>query len=166
MTPKKPETLSSWNIVFPNDANALGTMFGGRLMAIMDEMAGIAALRYAEKPVVTASTEAIIFKLPVRIGDRIETTARVVWVGRSSLVIKLDVYAENPTMGRARQLCTTAHFNFVALDEKGKPSAVAPLDIITEADKKEYQIAEIVKKNALSRKNEIDQMHTGSFDER
>ena len=61
MTLKKSKPMSSWDIVFPNDANPLGTMFGGRLMAAMDKMAGIAASRYCGRPAVTASTEAFIF---------------------------------------------------------------------------------------------------------
>ena len=65
MDKKKAQALSSWDIVFPNDANPLGTMFGGKLMAIMDEMAGIAASRFCNRPAVTASTEAFIFKNPV-----------------------------------------------------------------------------------------------------
>jgi len=154
MKPKRAETIRSWEIVFPNDANPVGTMFGGKLMAIMDKIAAIAASRYAEKIAVTASTEAMDFKCPVKVGDRIQTFARVVWVGRTSLVVKVDVYAENP-LTRKREHTTTAHFNFVALDEKGKPAPVPPLLLETEEDRRDWEIAEIVKKKALERKERI-----------
>ncbi len=151
MTSKKSETIRSWEIVFPNDANPIGTMFGGKLMAMMDITAGIAASRYAGKIVVTASTEAIIFHNPVRIGDRIEIVARVAWTGRSSMVVKVEVFAEHPTVGR-RDHCTTAHFNFVALNENKKPAPVPHLLVETEEEKRDFEIAAAVKKQALQRK--------------
>ncbi len=155
MKKKKSETISSWDIVFPNDANPLGTMFGGKMMAVMDEIAGIAAARYCGRPSVTASTEAIIFKSPVKVGDRIESVARVVFTGNTSLVVKVDVYAENPIANRPRKHCTTAHFNMVALDDDGRPTPVPDLITETEQERQDYEIAEIVKKQALIRKQEV-----------
>jgi len=155
MNKVKSEALSSWDIVFPNNANPLGSMFGGKLMAAMDEMAGIAAARYCGHSTVTASTEAFIFKSPVKVGDRIETIARVVWVGHSSLVVKVDVYAENPVQHKERVRCTTGHFNMVALDQNGKPTAVPPILIETDHERQDYEVAEIVKKQALIRKKEV-----------
>lgn len=150
---KKAKSLQNWNIVFPNDANSLGTMFGGKLMAMMDELGAIAASNYAQRQVVTVSTDAILFKNPVRIGDRINTQAKVVWVGRTSMIVKLDVYAENPSLGRSLEHCTTAHFTYVALDTKGKPTAVPPLKIVSEKEKKEYDIATYIKQQALKRES-------------
>jgi len=155
MTQKKSPPISSWDIVFPNDANPLGTMFGGRLMAIMDEMSGIAASRYCGRPAVTASTEAFIFYNPVRVGDRIETIARVVWTGTTSMVVKVQVFSENPIQGRERRQCTTAHFNMVAVDEQGKPTAVPPLLVESEEEKRDYDVAEIVKNQAIIRKSQV-----------
>ncbi len=154
LSPKKSEVIKSWEIVFPNDANPHGTMFGGKLMAIMDKIAAIAASRYAGKPVVTASTEGIIFKRPIKVGDRIQTVARVVWVGTTSMVVKVDVFAENLTApGPAH--CTTARFNFVAMDENNQPAPVPSLWLETEEEKNEYELAEFVIKQALARKQLI-----------
>jgi len=152
MKQKKAPRLQNWNIVFPNDANSLGTMFGGKLMAMMDEVGAIAASNFAQKQVVTVSTDTILFKKPVRIGDRINTQARVVWVGRSSMIVKLDVYAENTSLGRSREHCTTAHFTYVALDMQGKPTEVPSLKISSEMERKEFEVAKYVKKQALDRK--------------
>lgn len=154
---KKSHVVQSWDVVFPNDANPHGTMFGGKLMAIMDMVAAIAASRYAARPVVTASTESIVFKRPVSVGDRIETQARVVWVGRSSMVVKVNVYSENPTKG-SRLHCTTAHFNFVALDENGQPTAIPPLLISTEGERRDFEVAQFVKQQALERKEKLAQL--------
>lgn len=155
MIKKKSNPVSSWDIVFPNDANPLGTMFGGKLMAIMDEMAGIAAARFCNRPAVTASTEAFIFKNPVIIGDSIETIARVVWVGNTSLVVKVEVFSENPVKKKERQPCTTGHFNMVAVDDNGKPTKVPLLIVESDMEKQDYEVAEIVKRQALIRKKEV-----------
>jgi acyl-CoA hydrolase len=159
MKPKKPVTISSWEIVFPNDANPQRTMFGGKLMSIMDKTAAIAASQYAKRMVVTASTEAMDFINPVYVGDRIQTTATVVWVGQTSLVVKVDVIAENPLRERRRH-CVSAHFNFVALDKDNKPYPVPPLLLETKDEKREHRIAEIVKKKAVERKTKIDETTT------
>ncbi len=156
MEEKKAEMIQSWEIVFPNDANQLGTMFGGRLMAIMDKTAAIAASQYAGRPAVTASTEAMDFIHPVKVGDRILTQARVVWVGRTSMVVKVKVIAENP-LTHKRVHTTTAYFNFVALDKEGKPCKVPRLRLETPEDRHEYEIAEIVKKKAIERKKHIQE---------
>ena len=155
MTKKKSSPVSSWDIVFPNDANPLGTMFGGKLMAIMDEMAGIAAARFCNRPSVTASTEAFIFKRPVTVGDRIETIARVVWVGKTSLVVKVEVFSENPVKMKERKSCTSGHFNMVAVDDNGQPTEVPQLIVESDKEKQDYEVAEIVKRQALIRKKEV-----------
>lgn len=154
MNKKKAETIRSWEIVFPNDANPQQTMFGGKLMATMDKIAGIAASRYSRRIAVTASTEAMDFITPVQVGDRIQTSAKVVWVGKTSMVVKVDVVAENPLTGD-RKPCTSAHFNFVALDKENKPTSVPPLLVETKEEKQEYRIAEIIKHQAIERKKQI-----------
>jgi acyl-CoA thioesterase YciA len=151
LEPKKAEPLSSWHIVFPNDANPHGTMFGGKVMAILDIQAGIVASQYCRKAVVTASMEAVDFKNPVKVGDRLETISRVIFVGHTSLVVKIDAYAENPLSGK-RKHCTTAYFNMVALDEDGTPTAIPPLVVETDEEKRDCDLAQLIKKNALDRK--------------
>jgi acyl-CoA thioesterase YciA len=148
---KKANPLSSWHIVFPNDANPHGTMFGGKVMAILDIQAGIVASQYCRKAVVTASMEAVDFKNPVKVGDRLETISRVIFVGRTSLVVKIDAYAENPLSGK-RKHCTTAYFNMVALDEDGTPTPIPPLIVATEEEKRDFELAQLIKQNALDRK--------------
>ena len=154
MTPKKAETLSSWELVFPNDANPYGSMFGGRLMALMDKVGAMAGAAYAGTVVTTASTEAMDFLHPIRVGEQIEATARVVSVGRSSMVIKVDVYSDNILTGE-RHHCTRAHFNFVALDGAGRPTRVPPLLVETPEEKRALEIAGIVKQKAVMRKQLI-----------
>ena len=156
MHPKKAHPLSSWHIAFPNDTNPHGTMFGGKVMAILDIQAGIVASHYCHKIVVTASTEAVDFKNPVKVGDRLETIARVIYVGKTSLVVKIDAYSENPLSGK-RKHCTTAFFNMVALDEDGSPTPISPLIVETEEEKRDFELAQLIKNNALERKKKVQQ---------
>jgi acyl-CoA thioesterase YciA len=155
MQPKKPEPVHNWSFVFPSDANPQGTMFGGRLLAMMDMVAGVAASRYAHTQVVTASTDSITFASPLFIGDRIEIIARVVWVGRASMVIKTDVFGEHPLTGD-RKHCTTAHFVFIALDKNKSPAPLPPLSIESDDDKRDFAVAALVKQQSLDRKRQIE----------
>ncbi len=113
-------------IVFPDHANHLGTLFGGQALAWMDKAAFIAASRYARRTVVTARSEQVDFKLPIRQGQLVETIARVVGVGRTSMQVEVDVVAEDLLDG-ARALCTRGRFTMIALDGEGRPTAVPAL---------------------------------------
>ena len=110
-------------IVFPNDANHLGTLFGGKALSMMDVVASIAALRTAKKPVVTASIDRTDFKQPVYVGEFAETVGRVVHIGRTSIVVEVELWAENPLTGD-RRLSAVAKFVMVALGPDGKPTPV------------------------------------------
>lgn len=112
-----------WEIVFPDHANHLGTLFGGQALAWMDKAAFIAAARYARRTVVTARSERVDFHAPVRQGQLVELVARVVEVGRSSIQVEVELHCEDVGSG-VRVLCTRGRFSMVALDEAGRPAAV------------------------------------------
>jgi len=113
-------------IVFPDHTNHLGTLFGGQALAWMDKAAFIAASRYARRSVVTARSEQVDFKLPIRQGQLVETIARVVEVGRTSMQVEVDVVAEDLLSGE-RELCTRGRFVMIALDGAGAPTPVPAL---------------------------------------
>jgi acyl-CoA hydrolase len=113
-------------IVMPGQANARGSLFGGVALSMMDEAAAIVALRHARGSVVTAHVEAVDFKAPVFQGEAAEVTARLASVGRTSMRIELELWAENLVTGE-RRFCTTAQFVFVALGEDGRPTPVPPM---------------------------------------
>src|SRR5690625_2578811 len=110
------------DLVFPQDANPLGTMFGGRVMQIMDVNSAIVAFRFCRRAAVTASSEPIDFRGPIRVGDIIEVRSRLAWAGHSSMIIRNEVYSENPLSGE-RNRCTTGGVNFVAVGEEGRAGA-------------------------------------------
>ena len=110
-------------IVFPDHTNHLGTLFGGQALAWMDKAAFIAASRYARRTVVTARSEQVDFKLPIRQGQLVETIARVVEVGRTSMQVQVELVAEDLLSGE-RQVCTRGRFVMIALDDQGAPTPV------------------------------------------
>jgi uncharacterized protein (TIGR00369 family) len=114
------------DLVFPNQTNHLGTLFGGHALAMMDKAASIAAHRYCRSAVVTASIDRTDFLVPVYEGELAEVTARVVKTGRTSMVVEVELVAENMISGE-RRLCTRGTFNMVALDVNRKPKPVPPM---------------------------------------
>ena len=110
-------------LVTPNDVNHLGTLFGGKLVALMDQVAFIAGARRAGCSVVTASIERIDFAVPVHLGELLTVEAHVMSVGHSSLQIAVVAYAEDLSTG-VRHQATTGHFVMVAVDEAGRPTPV------------------------------------------
>ena len=113
-------------MVFPDHTNHLGTLFGGQALAWMDKAAFIAASRYARRTVVTARSEQVDFKLPIRQGQLVETIARVVEVGRTSMQVQVELVAEDLLSSR-RELCTRGRFVMIALDRDGRPTTVPSL---------------------------------------
>ena len=113
-------------IVFPDHTNHLGTLFGGQALAWMDKAAFIAASRFARRTVVTARSEQVDFRLPIRQGQLVETIARVVEVGRTSM--QVEVVAEDLLSG-AREVCTRGRFVMIALDASGAAAPVPALPV-------------------------------------
>lgn len=113
-------------MVFPNQTNHYGTLFGGQAMALMDKAAFIVASRYARRTVVTASSEKCDFRVPVRQGQLVELVARIVDTGRTSMHVEVDLVAEDLLSGD-RQLATRGRFVLVALDSHGHPCTVPAL---------------------------------------
>ncbi len=110
-------------VVFPEQANHYGTLFGGNALSLMSKAAAIAAARRAGKSVVMASSDKIDFHMPVAVGQLVELCARVERVGRSSMTVKVDVIAE--TIGKPeRKLAMQGSFEMVAVDAEGRPTPV------------------------------------------
>lgn len=146
---KKAETVVRTEIVLPSMTNTHGTMFGGKMLEMMDVTCGIAAIRYCGLDVVTISSERVDFKVPIRAGRIVELTARVVFTGSTSMTVKVDVHSQHMAEER-KQLCTTGFFNFVALDRTGRRTVTVP-ELITETaeEKKDWEIAEKLREARL-----------------
>ncbi|WP_284140192.1 MULTISPECIES: acyl-CoA thioesterase [unclassified Virgibacillus] len=120
--------------VLPPDTNSHGTLFGGKLMAHIDDVAAIAAVRHARQLVVTASTDSVDFLQPVKEGDSICIEAFVTWTHNTSMEVFVKAVNEDLLSGK-RKVCATAFMTFVAVDEHGKPIPVPPIYPETELEK-------------------------------
>lgn len=114
-------------IVFPEQANHYGTLFGGTALNLMSKAAAIAAARRAGGSVVMARSDRVDFHMPVLVGQLVELVARVERVGRSSMTVRVEVIAE--TLGKAdRKVAMRGSFEMVAVDENGRPLAISAQD--------------------------------------
>jgi acyl-CoA hydrolase len=128
--------------VMPHMQNVRGDLFGGELMALVDQAAAVAAIRHAGGPAVTASIERVDFRERIPVGALVTCAATVDYVGNSSMDITVEVYAEHVSSGQKRHT-HTAHVVFVALDDQGKPRRVPRLIPETEEERKRYMRAEL-----------------------
>ena len=113
-------------LMMPEHANHFGHVHGGILMKLSDEAAAIAAMRHAARPAVTVAMDSMTFQQPVQIGHLVTFRARVTYVSRSSMEIRVMVTAEDPISGEKTHT-NQAHLVFVALNDQGRPTAVPPL---------------------------------------
>ena len=107
----------------PSDINANGHIFGGWVLSQMDIAAGIVASRRANGSVATVAIERMEFIAPIELRDLISVYAEVERVGRTSMVIRIEVVAHR-NRGQEQIKVTEGLFTFVALDEEHRPRAV------------------------------------------
>ena len=109
----------------PADANAYGDIFGGWLLSLMDMGAGLVAARRLHGRAVTVAMDGMQFHAPVKVGDEVSVYGELVKVGRSSMTIALEAWRRHRHEDEPTKVIE-ATFTFVAVDEAGKPRAVAP----------------------------------------
>lgn len=126
--------------VFPPDTNYFGTLFGGKLMAHIDDVASISATRFARNPTVTASTDSVDFIRPIKVGDTVTLKAMVTYTGRSSMEVFVRVTSENLVTG-SEEVAALSFLTFVAIDQNGKPVEVGEVVPETEEEKWLFETA-------------------------
>ena len=105
------------------DMNGYGRLFGGRLMEWIDDAAGIAARRHAETTITTVAIDTLEFKHPAFLDDIVTIEAWVTHVERTSMEVRVDTYAEDPTTGE-RRMINHAYLTEVCIDDDGRPRPV------------------------------------------
>ncbi|MBK9974200.1 MAG: acyl-CoA thioesterase [Planctomycetes bacterium] len=126
------ESHLTW-IVAPQDLNIHGTLFGGQLLALMDRVAAIAAMRHSRQNCVTVSIDKVDFVAPVRHGYLLDVSARIHFTARTSMEIYVDAWAEEPLSGERTHVCE-AFFSFVAVDKQLRPIAIPQVALETQRD--------------------------------
>lgn len=123
-------------VMTPTHANFLGKVFGGSILALLDLVAYATASRFAGTVCVTASFDRVDFHMPIEVGELVTCIGSVSFVGRTSVEVTVEVYAENIFEGLRRHT-NTARITMVALKE-GKPTPVPPLVCETREDKLKF----------------------------
>src|SRR4051794_40256000 len=139
-------------VMLPADANAQGDVHGGTLMKLADTAGAIAAVRHARRRVVTAIADSMTFEYPVKVGDLVLLDAAVSWVGRTSIEVEVSIAAERVVTGERRRT-SLAYFVYVALGDDGKPYAVPPLVLESEADRRRFEQAEVRREFRLAQRS-------------
>lgn len=108
----------------PRDTNALGTIFGGVIMAQIDLAAAVEAHKHHGGRVVTVAMDKVEFKHPVYVGDAVSFFTEKVRIGSSSITIRVQVWAQRRFGGGRSEYVTEAQVTLVAVDGQGRPVAM------------------------------------------
>ena len=137
--PRESEAVLT-ELMMPNHANIMGNVFGGHLLALVDRVAAVAAIRHSHKPCVTVSVDKVDFREPIHVGELITAFARVNFAGRTSMEVGVKVIAENVLTGEKRHT-NSCYLTYVALNEQGEPSPVPSIVPETLDEKRRYERA-------------------------
>ena len=140
----------------PEEANHAGNIYGGNIMRHMDAVGGIAAVRHARAPVVTAAVEYMAFRSPIKPNEIMLFHASINAVWHSSMEVGIRTEAEDPFTGNVRHVCT-CYLTFVGVDKNGKPVPLPP--IIPETEEDHRRMADATRRMALSR---MEHKHEGT----
>lgn len=138
-------------VVLPEDTNARGSIFGGRVLALVDKCAAIVAIRHARAEVVTASLDSVDFRTGVHVGDVLVLNGRLNAVFGSSMEIEIEVHAEDPLSG-VRRLTTRAFVTMVAVGPNGRPARAPRLTLTTDAERERAVAAAARRRERISRR--------------
>ncbi|AYO58696.1 acyl-CoA thioesterase [Chryseobacterium sp. 6424] len=114
-----------FKVVFPNTTNHHNTMFGGKVMEMMDEVAFMTATRFARKSFVTVSCDRIDFKKPIPADTLVELIGKVKYVGNTSLKVNIEVFVEDMYQ-EIREKAVSGDFTLVAIDSNKKATKIFP----------------------------------------
>jgi len=137
-------------LVLPPDTNHLDTIFGGKILAYIDEIAALAAMKHSNSAVVTASIDSVDFLSSATVGDALTLEAFVTYTGTSSMEVYVKVTAHNLIRDEVK-LTTESFLTMVAVNEEGKPIPVPKVYPETEEEKQLYITAPFRKENRKKR---------------
>jgi len=141
-------------LMMPGDVNNLGHVFGGVVLSMVDRAAAVAAMRHARQPCVTVSINQVDFKEPIYTGEFVTCSARLNYVGRTSMEIGVRVVAEHPISGRRRHT-NDCLLTFVAIDENSRPAPVPGLELNTDEDKERFEDGKLRRENREALEREL-----------
>ena len=111
-------------VMMPRDTNAFGTIFGGVILSEIDLAAAVEGHRHHSGRLVTVAMDQVIFRAPVHVGDLVSFFTETVRIGRTSIRVKICVWAQRRFSGDGASFVTEAEATMVAVDERGQPLPV------------------------------------------
>lgn len=120
----KHEIPSIKRVMMPRDTNAVGTIFGGVILSEIDLAAATEAHKHHAGTIVTVSMDKIDFKAPVRVGDLVSLFTETLRIGRTSITVKVAVWAQRRFGGGQQEYVTEAEVTMVAVGPDGRPVPV------------------------------------------
>ena len=127
-------------LMMPQHANIMGNVFGGVILALVDRVAAVCAIRHSRRQCVTVSVDKVDFREPIHVGELITAYARVNFAGNTSMEVGVKVVSENVVSGEKRHT-NSCYVTYVALDDDGRPTAVPPIVPETPDEKRRYERA-------------------------
>lgn len=140
-------------LVLPEDSNPRGSIFGGRVLALIDKCAAMVAIRHTRADVVTVALDSVEFRNAVKTGDLIVLRGRLNAAFGSSMEIEVEVESEDPYTGE-RRTTTGAFVTMVCVDPRGRPQRVPPLDLEDDDERARAEAARRRRDQRLSRGRE------------
>ncbi|MEY8518413.1 acyl-CoA thioesterase [Lachnospiraceae bacterium 29-84] len=140
--------------VRPEHLNAAERLFGGKLMEWIDEIAGMVGMRHSGGNVITASVDNLRFIRGAFQNDLIVLSARVTYVGNSSMEVRVDTYVEDFEGNGARKPINRAYLTLVAVDSHGNPKQAPLILLETEGERAEWEAAK--KRKELRNQRKIE----------
>lgn len=135
-TPEQTIVITT-ELILPAMANLMNNLQGGQMMRFMDIAGALTCRRHSGREVATVTVDKIEFRYPVKVGEVVTVTSKLIWVGRTSMKVKICAVSENLKSGTSR-LTNTAFFTYVALDEDGRPVPVPRLHPQTSEEKEAF----------------------------
>jgi acyl-CoA hydrolase len=149
LQPFSTEPVTLAEEVFPGDTNAYGTLFGGRLMALMDKAAGFSASKFAHREFVTVSVDSLEFINPAHKGDIIEVVGKVVYTSTHSAGCKVQAYALSKSDWKRNEICS-GYFFMVAIDGNGRPVPIPQFTPQGEGEQEEWDTVAEIREHLLA----------------
>ncbi len=149
MEPYSKEPVTLIEEVFPQDTNAYDTLFGGRLLSLMDKAGGIACAKFAHREFVTISIDTLKFIAPARQGDLLEVIGKVVFTSEHTACAKVSAY----TMSKAtwqRTIICEGFFFFVAIDSMMRPIPIPQFVAEDDDEQVDWNKAQAIRNNMLN----------------
>lgn len=141
-------SLTMSEIMTPEKVNFAGSIHGGYILKLIDQVAYACAARYSGCYVVTLSVDEVFFKQPIYVGELVTCYASVNFVGRTSMEVGIKVVAEN-LITQERRATNSCYITLVAVDAQRKPVVVKQFTPQTETEKRRYEEAKMRRENRI-----------------